>query len=70
MHNVNVVYRPEFHALSNGALVFGVRLILCTGKWTKLLTETVLALDLHFRHIIGLNLQEDSHHSKGRKILV
>jgi hypothetical protein len=30
------------HALSNGALVSAVSLILCTGKWRKLFAETVL----------------------------
>jgi hypothetical protein len=36
MQNVHVVARPEFHALSNGSLIFSVSLILCTGKWMKL----------------------------------
>jgi hypothetical protein len=32
MQNVHVVSKPKFHALSNGALVLVVNLILCTGK--------------------------------------
>jgi hypothetical protein len=32
MQNVHVVSRPEFNALSNGALDFGVILILCTYR--------------------------------------
>jgi hypothetical protein len=68
MQNVHVVSRPEFHVLSNGALAFAVRLILCTGKWIKHFTETVLAFNLHFQHI-GLNLQEYKvHHSKEPEI--
>ncbi len=56
--------RPKFHALSNGALVFAVSLILCTEKLIKLFTETVLAFNLHFQNI-GINLQENKvHHSK------
>ncbi len=73
MQNVHVVSRPEFHVLSNGALVFPVSLILCTGKWIlKLFTETVLAFNLHFQHMeLGLDLQENQmHHSKEREILV
>jgi hypothetical protein len=46
--NVVVAPRPVFHALSNGALVFGISHILCTGKWRKHFTETVLAFNLHF----------------------
>jgi hypothetical protein len=58
MQNVHVVSRPRFHALSNGALYLVVSIILCiTGKWVKLVTETVLEFNLHFQHI-GLNLQE------------
>ncbi len=39
-------------------------------KWTKLFIETVLAVNLHFKHI-GLNLQEKPvHHWKEREILV
>jgi hypothetical protein len=41
MQNVNVVFKPEFHVLSNGALVFTVSIILCPWKWIKLFTETV-----------------------------
>jgi hypothetical protein len=40
--------KPKCYVLSNGALVFDVSLILCTGKWTQLLTETVLAFNLNF----------------------
>jgi hypothetical protein len=70
MQNVHVVSRPTFYVLSNGALVFHVSLILCTGKWIQLLTETLLAINLHFQHI-GLNLQgKQIHHSKERIILV
>ncbi len=29
-----------FRVLSNGALVFAVSLILCTGKWIKLFADT------------------------------
>jgi hypothetical protein len=66
----HVVSRPKFHVLSNGAFVFGVSLILCTGKWSKLLTETVFAFNLNFQQL-GLNLQENKvHHSKERKMLV
>jgi hypothetical protein len=53
-------FRPEFHVLSNGALVVTVRLILPAGKWIKLFTEPCF----HFEHI-GLNFQElQVHHSK------
>jgi hypothetical protein len=70
MQNFHAVSIPEFPALSNGALVFAVSLILCTGKWTKLFTETVVVLNLHFQHI-GLKLQENKvHHSKKHKISV
>jgi hypothetical protein len=48
MQNVHVVSKPEFHALSNGALVTAVSLILCTGKWIQHFTEAVLAFNLHF----------------------
>jgi hypothetical protein len=58
MQNVHVVSRPEFHALSNGALVTAVSLILCTGKWIDHFTDTVLAFNLHFQHA-GLNLEEN-----------
>jgi hypothetical protein len=33
MQNVNVVSKPKLRVLSNGAFVFAVSLILCTGKW-------------------------------------
>ncbi len=70
MHNVNVVYEPKFPVLSNGALVFGVSIILCAGKWIQLFTETELAFNLHLQHI-GLSLQEiQVQHSKERKVLV
>jgi hypothetical protein len=56
--------RGKMHALSNGALVSGVSLILCTGKWKKIFTETELAFNMHFQHK-RLNLQEKQvHHSK------
>ncbi len=64
MHNVNVVSRPTFYVLSNGAIFFVVSLTLCTVKWIKLFKETGLAISLHFQHI-GFNLQENQvHHSK------
>jgi hypothetical protein len=67
IQNIHVVSRLKFHVLSNCVLVFDVSLILCTGKWIKLFTETVLAFNLHFQHI-GLNIQEKQvHHSKERK---
>ncbi len=70
MQNVHVVSRPEFQVLSNGAIGLGVSLVLCTGKWIELFTETLLAFNLHFQHI-GLNLQENQvHHSKEPKTLV
>jgi hypothetical protein len=70
MQNVHVVSKPEFHVLSNDALVTAVSLILCTGKWIRLFTETLLAFNLHFQHI-GLDWQEDKvHHWKERKILI
>jgi hypothetical protein len=70
MQNVNVVSTPKFPALSNGALVSAVSLILCTGKGIKLFTETDLAFNLHFQHVV-LNLQENQvHHLKEREILV
>jgi hypothetical protein len=69
MQNVHVVSRPGFLVLSNGAFVFAVSLILCTGKWRKHFTGTVLAFNLHF-HQLGLNLQENKvNHSKERYIL-
>jgi hypothetical protein len=64
--------RPEFHVLSNGELLFGVSLILCTEEWIQLFTETVLAFNLHFQHIhigtyIEFNVQGNQvHHSKER----
>jgi hypothetical protein len=66
MRNIRAVFRLKFHAQSNGALVFAVGPILCTGKWMHLFTETVLAVNLPFQPI-GLNLQENQvHHSKER----
>jgi hypothetical protein len=35
MQNDSAVYRTNFHALSNGGLVFPVSSILCTGKWIR-----------------------------------
>jgi hypothetical protein len=72
MQNVSVVSIPKFHVISIGALGFAVNLILCTGKWMKLLTETVLAFNLHFQHIgLRSNLQENQvRHSKDRKMMV
>jgi hypothetical protein len=70
MQNAQVASIQKFHVLSNGALVFAVSLILCTGKWRKLFTEALLAFNLHFQHM-GLNLQENKvHHSQEREILV
>jgi hypothetical protein len=51
MQNVQVASRPKCHVLSNGAFVCGASLILCTGKWIKLFTETVLEFNLLFQHI-------------------
>jgi hypothetical protein len=67
----NVVPRPEFHDLSNGAIFFAMRLILCTGKWEWIeFAETVLVLNRHFQHI-WLSLQENQvQHSKERNIFV
>jgi hypothetical protein len=67
MQNVHVVSRPKCHVLSNGVLLFGVSHILCTGKWIKLFTETLLVSSLHFQHL-GLNSLEENqvHHSKER----
>jgi hypothetical protein len=57
VHNGNSVSRLKFYVLSNGAFVFGVSLILCTGKCMKPFTEAVLAPPkLYFQHI-GLYLQ-------------
>ncbi len=68
MQNVNAASRPKFHALSNGETVLTVTLILYTGKWIQLITETLLEFYLHLKHI-GSNLQENKvHHSKERKI--
>ncbi len=70
MQNVHVVSRPKFYVLSNDALVLAASLILCTGKWRKLFTETVLAFNLHFQQL-GINLQKiQLCHSKERGILV
>ncbi len=51
MQNFQVVSSLKFHVLSNGAFVFGTSLILCTGKWIKLFTETVLEFSLLFQRI-------------------
>jgi hypothetical protein len=70
MQNIYVASRPKLYVLSNGALIFGVSLILYTGKWIKLFTETVLAFNLHLTYI-RLNLQENQvPHSKESYILV
>jgi hypothetical protein len=64
MQNFLVVPRQTFHVLSNGVLGFLYVYVLCTGTCRKLLTETVLPINLHSQHI-GLNLQENKvHHSK------
>ncbi len=61
MQNIHVVSRQKCHVPSNSALALP-----CTGKWIKLFTEIVLALNLHFQHI-GLNLLEKQvHRSKER----
>jgi hypothetical protein len=39
MQNGHFVSKPELHALSNGALVLAVSLILWTGKLIKQFTE-------------------------------
>jgi hypothetical protein len=71
MQNVYVVPRPECRVLFNGTLVFAVNMILCTGKWIKLFSETVLVFNLHFQYKHGLSLQENQmHHSKEHTILV
>jgi hypothetical protein len=46
---IHVVYRLKFPALSNGALVFAVSLILCTRNWRKHFTKTGLAFHFHFQ---------------------
>jgi hypothetical protein len=64
----NIVSRPKFHVIPNGALVFAASPIFCTRKWIELFTETLLAFSLHFQHI-GLNLEENKvHYSKESKI--
>ncbi len=69
MQNINVVPKPK-NILSNDAIVLAVSLILWTGKWIKLFTETVFAPNIHFQHI-GLKLQENQvHYSKERKFFV
>jgi hypothetical protein len=56
MQNVLVVSmsRPRFHVFFPmvSALAFGVSLIIiiCSGKWIKLFTETLLAFNLNFQH--------------------
>jgi hypothetical protein len=60
----NFMFFPMVH------FVFAVSLILCTGKWIKLVTETDLAFNLYFQQL-GLNLQENKvHHSKEREMPV
>jgi hypothetical protein len=66
MQNILVIFRPEFHALSNGALVTAVSLILCTGKWIQHFTETVLASNLHFSIYDSTYRDNKVHHSKER----
>jgi hypothetical protein len=56
-----LILDQDFHALSNGALVFAVSLILCPGKWSKLFPETDLAFNLHFKQL-GLHWQENQVH--------
>jgi hypothetical protein len=53
MQNTKVASRTKFlpNLLFNGALVFAVSLILWTGKWIKLFTETVHAFNLNFQLI-------------------
>jgi hypothetical protein len=51
---LNVASKPTFHVLSNGALAFAGSLIFCRDKGIKLITEAMLALNLHFQPI-GLN---------------
>jgi hypothetical protein len=51
MQNANVVSKPEFHVLSNGALLFDVSLISYTGNWIKKFIGAELAFNLHFQHI-------------------
>jgi hypothetical protein len=54
-----MVLVQNFYVLSNGEFAFAACLKLCTGKWIKLFTEAVLALNLHFEHI-RLNLLEST----------
>jgi hypothetical protein len=71
MQKVHVVSRPKFIVLFTGANFFGVSLILCTGKWIQIFTETLLAaFNVHFQPI-ELKLQENQlPHSKEPKMLV
>ncbi len=48
MQNVHVLSRPVFNVISNGALVFAVSLILWTGKWIQLFTETFACIQPAF----------------------
>ncbi len=57
MQNVHVVSRPEFHVLSNGALVTAVSLILCAGNGVN--TSRKLCL-----HSISISSSQDSSYRK------
>jgi hypothetical protein len=51
MQDLHVVSGQNCLALSNGALnAFGVSLMLFTGKWMKLFTETPVVFNMHFQH--------------------
>ncbi len=69
MQNDRVVSRPVFHALSNGALVFAVSRILCTGKWRKLFTETLLAFNLTFSAYMTQLTEEKCTNRRSLKVL-
>jgi hypothetical protein len=70
MQNVHVVSRPKFHVFSNGALVFGVSLILAYREMDSTIYGRRACVNLRFQHI-GLNLQENQvHHSKESKIMI
>jgi hypothetical protein len=63
------ISRPKFHALSNVALDFDGNLILCTGKWIKIFTETTSIQPPFLAY--GTQLQVSQvHRSKERKVLV
>ncbi len=61
--------RPQFHVLSNGALVFAVSLILCTKKWVKLFAKTVIAFNSILAYRTDLT-ENQVHHSKEPSILI